>query len=79
VGRIDALLDIGALLVVCDQHGTAFVIKPVIGSVVSNTSDGVARYLLKIDHCVGGDLSSHHHQAGVNHGFRGYARSTVMS
>ena len=65
---IDALRDIGRLRVVGDEHGTTLVVDAVVGVVVADALDGVARHLDVVHMRVGGDFTGQHHQTGVAQG-----------
>ncbi|OIQ81510.1 hypothetical protein GALL_367270 [mine drainage metagenome] len=78
VRAVDALGDVGALLVVGDQHGAALVVDAEVGVVVADALEGVARHLDVVDHRVGGDLAGQHDEAGVGQGFGGDARARVL-
>ena len=77
-GAVNALGDIGRLLVVGNKHRAAFVIDPVIGIVVTDTLDGVARHLDVVDVGGGGDFAREHHEARVAEGFGSYARVRIL-
>ena len=66
-GVIDALGDVGALLVVGYQHRAALVVDAELGVVVAYGLDRVARDLNVVDVGVllGADLACQHYQAGV--------------
>ncbi len=74
-GMVDALRDVVALLVVADHHRAALVVDAVLGVVVADALDGVARDLDVVDVRVGGDLAGQHHQAGVAQRLGGDAAS----
>jgi len=66
-GAVHALGDVGTLLVVGHQHRAALVVDAVLGVVVADALDGVARDLDVVDvgAFLGGDLAGQHHQARV--------------
>jgi putative ubiquitin-RnfH superfamily antitoxin RatB of RatAB toxin-antitoxin module len=76
---VDPLRDIVALLVVGHEHGAALVVDAVLGVVVADALDGVARDLDVIDVGVGRDLAREHHQAGVAQRFGRHARAGILS
>ncbi len=79
VGRaVHALGDVGRLLVVGDQHRAALVVDAVVGVVVADALDGLARDVDVVDVGGRGDLAGQHHQAGVAQRFRGDARIFVL-
>ena len=75
---VHALRDVRRLLVVGDQHGAALVVDAVVGVVVADALDRLARDRLIVDHGVRGDLAGQHHQAGGAQRFRGDARVFVL-
>ena len=75
---VDALRDVGRLLVVRDQHGAALVVDAVVGVVIADALDRLARDALVIDHRVRGDLAGEHDQARVAQRFRRDARIFVL-
>jgi hypothetical protein len=75
---VDALGDVRRLLVVGDQHGATFIVDAVVGVVVTDALDGVARNLNIIDVGVRRDLSGQHHQTRVAQGFGGHARARIL-
>src|SRR5450432_2293460 len=77
-GVVDALGDVVALLVVGDQHSAALVVDAVLGVVVADALDGVARDLDVVDVGVGRDLAGEHHQAGVAERLGGDTRARVL-
>ena len=77
-GVVHTLGNVVALLVVGHQHGAAFVVDAVLGVVVANALDGVARHLDVIDMRVGGDFTGQHHQPGVGQRLCGHARDGVL-
>jgi hypothetical protein len=77
-GVVHALGDVVGLLVVGHQHRAAFVVDAVVGVVVADALDGVARDLDVVDMRVGGDLAGQHDQTGVGQGFGGNARFGVL-
>jgi hypothetical protein len=56
-GAIYTLGDVGRLFVIGHQHGAAFIVNPVVGIVIANALDGVARDLDVIDVGGGGDFT----------------------
>jgi hypothetical protein len=75
---VHALRDVRRLLVVGHEHGAPLVVDAVVGVVVADFLDGVARDLLEVHHRVGGDLAGHHHEAGVAQRLGGDARILVL-
>ncbi len=75
---VDALGDVGRLLVVGDQHRATLVVDAVFGVVVADPLDGVARDLNIIDVGVRGDFARQHHQAGVAQGFGSDAGARIL-
>jgi len=75
---VHSLGDVVALLVVGHEHGAAFVVDAVVGVVVADALDGVARHLDVVHVGVGGDLAGQHHQAGVCERLGGHARARVL-
>ena len=79
VGRlVHALGNVVGLLVVANHHRTAFVVDAVVGVVVADALDGVARHLDVVHMRVGGDFTGQHDQAGVGQGFSGHAAARVL-
>ncbi|MNV64197.1 hypothetical protein D3C71_1568280 [compost metagenome] len=64
-GVVHALGDVLALLVIGHEHGAAFVINPVVGVVVADALDGIARHLDVIYVGAGRDLTRQYHQTGI--------------
>ncbi len=77
-GVVHALGDVVGLLVVADHHGAALVVDAVLGVVVADALDGVARDLDVVDVRVGRDLAGQHHQAGVGQRLGGHAAARVL-
>ena len=77
-GLVDALGDVVGLLVVADHDGTALVVDAVVGVVVADALDGVARDLDVVDVRVGRDLAGQHHEAGVAQRLGGDARARIL-
>jgi hypothetical protein len=75
---VDALGDVVGLLVVAHHDRAALVIDAVLGVVVADALDGVTRHLDVVHMCVGGDLTSQHHQTGVGQGFGRNAAAWVL-
>ena len=75
---IDALRDVRRLLVVGHEHGATAVVDAVVGVVVADLLDGLTGNGLEIHHRLGGDLTGHHHQAGVAQRLGGDARELVL-
>ena len=75
---VDALRDVGRLLVVGHEHGATLVVDAVVGVVVADLLDGVARDLLEVDDGAGGDLAGEHHETGVAQRLGAYARELVL-
>ena len=63
---IDALRDVGRLLVDRVDHRARIRAEPEIGVVVADLADRLARDVLDVDVGLGRDLARHHHQAGVH-------------
>src|SRR5690606_18944676 len=78
-GAINALCDIGRLFVVGHQHGAAFVVNAIVGVIVANSLDGVARDLNVIHVGGGGDFTRQHEQPGVAQRFGRHAGIWVLS
>ena len=66
------------MLVIANHDGTTFVVDTVVGVVVANTFDGVARDLDVVDMGIGGDFTCKHHQASVGERFGGYTATRVL-
>ena len=77
-GVVDALGDVVALLVVADHHRAALVVDAVLGVVVADPLDRVARDLDVVDVRVGRDLAGEDDQAGVAQGLGGDARARIL-
>jgi hypothetical protein len=75
---VHALGDVIALLVVSHQHGATLVVDAVVGVVVANALDGVARHLDVVDIGLGGDLTGQHHEARVAQRFSRDTREGVL-
>ena len=75
---VHALGDVVALLVIGHQHGAALVVDAVVGVVVADALDGVARDLDVVHVRVGGDFTREHHQAGVGQRLGGDAAAWVL-
>ena len=76
--RIHALRDVGRLFVIGDQYRAAFEINAVVGVVVADVFECVARDVDVVNHGVGGDFTREYDQAGVTQGFGGDARGGVL-
>src|SRR5690606_10794655 len=74
----DALGDVGRLLVVGDQHRATFVVDAVVGIVVADAANGVARHLDIVDVGLGGDFAGQHYQAGIAQRFSRHARVRIL-
>jgi hypothetical protein len=70
--------DVIALLVVGHQHGAALVVDAVVGVVVTDALDGVARDLDVIHVRVGGDFAGQHHEAGIGQRLGGHAAAGIL-
>ena len=66
------------LLVVSHQHRTTLVVDAVIGIVVADAFEGLARHPDVVDVRVGRDLARQNHQAGVAQGFGGHSAEFVL-
>ena len=77
-GMVDPLGNVIALFVVGDQYGATFVVDAVVGVVIANAFEGIARHLDVVDMGVGGDFTGQHHQAGVAQGLGGNAGFGVL-
>jgi hypothetical protein len=77
-GVVHALRDVVGLLVVADHHRAALVVDAVLGVVVADALDRVARDLDVVDVRVGGDLAGQHDQAGVGQRLGGHAAARVL-
>ena len=77
-GVVHALGNVVGLLVVAHHDGAAFVVNAVLGVVVANALDGVARHLDVIDMGVGGDFTGQNHQTCVGQRFSGHAAAGVL-
>ena len=64
-GMVHALGNVVGLFVVGHQYGTAFVVDAVLGVVVADAFDGVARDLDVVHMGVGGDFTGQDHESGV--------------
>ena len=79
VGRVvHALGNVVALLVIGHQHCAAFVVNAVLGVVVTDALDGVARDLDVVHMRVGGDFTGQDHQTGVGQRLGCYAAAGVL-
>ena len=78
-GVVDALGDVGRLLV--DGHGdpAGGPVEAVLGAVVADAEDGPADHARDVDVGPGGDLPGHHHQAGGDQGLAGHAAGRVVA
>jgi hypothetical protein len=79
VCAVDALGDVRRLLVVRDEHRATAVVDAVIGVIVADALDRIARDLDIVDVCSGGDFTGQHDETGVAQRFRGNARVFVLS
>ena len=77
-GVVNTLGDVVALLVIADHHRAALVVDAVVGVVVADALDRVARDLDVVDVGLGGDLTRQHHQTGVAQRFSGDAAARVL-
>ena len=75
---VHTLCNVIGLLVVAHHDGAAFVVNAVLGVVVANALDGVARHLDVVDVGVGGDFTRQNHQTGVGQGFGSHAAAGVL-
>ena len=75
---IHTLGNIVALLVVGHQHSAASVVNAVVGVVVADALQGVARHLDVVHVGVGGDLTGQYHQTGIAQGLGGNAGFRVL-
>ena len=66
---VNTLLDVGRLLVVANENGTAAVINAVFGIVIANLTEGVAGNADVIDLSGGGDFASEHDESRGAEGF----------
>ena len=71
-GMVHALGDVIGLLVVADHDRATLVVDTVLGIVVTDAFDGVARDLDVVYVRVGGDLAGQHDKACVAQGLGGY-------
>ena len=69
---VHALGDVIGLLVVADHDRATLVVDAVLGIVVTDAFDGVARDLDVVYVRVGGDLAGQHDKACVAQGLGGY-------
>jgi len=76
---VNALGDVGRLLVVGHQHCAGLVVEADVGAVVADALDGIARDLDVIDVGMGGDFAGQHYQAGIHQRFGGHAGGFVLS
>ena len=79
VRAVHALGDVRRLLVVRDEHRAAAVVDAVVGVVVADALDRVARDLDVIDVGGGGDFTCQHDETGVAQRFGSDARVFVLS
>jgi hypothetical protein len=77
-GVVHALGDVVALLVVGDEHRAALVVDAVLGVVVADALDGVARDLDVVDVGIRRDLAGENHQTGVAQRLGGHAAARVL-
>ncbi len=75
---IHALRDVGGLRVVRNQHGATLVVDAVVGVVVADVLDRLARHALVVDARLGGDLARQHHEAGIAQRFGRDARARIF-
>ena len=75
---IDAARDVRRLFVVGDQYGAAFEVDAVVGVVVADVFERIARDVDVVDDCVGGDFAGEYDQTGITQGFGGDARGGVL-
>ncbi len=79
VGRvIHTLGDVVGLLVIADHDGAALVVNPVLGIVIADTLDRIARHLDVIHMRIGGNFTGQNNQTGVAQRLRSYAREGVL-
>ena len=76
--RIHALGDVGRLLVDRGEDGTGLMVEAVARVVVADLADRLARDLRDVDVGLGGDLTGHDHEAGVDQALAGDATSGVV-
>jgi hypothetical protein len=70
--------DVRTLLIIGYKDGTASVIDAVVGVVVADALDGVARDLDVVDIGGRGDFSSQNNETCISQGFRGHAGEPVL-
>ncbi len=78
VGFVDALGDVGGLLVERDHHGAAVAIETVGRVVVPDLADGLAGDLLDVELGVRRDLARHHDEPGVDERLAGDATLRIL-
>ena len=72
-GLVDAGGDVGALLVDQVKNAAGIAVKTVLGAVVANAADGLARDLLHVDVGLGAHLAGHDDGTGGGKGLDGAA------
>ena len=75
---IDALGDIGRLLVVGDEHGATAIVDAVVGIVVADPLDCLARNRLVVDDRFRGDFTRQDNEPGVTQCLGSHARVFVL-
>ena len=79
VGLVNALGDVGGLLVESHQHRTAVGIEATgPGSAVTDLLDHIAHQVDEIHLRFGGHLTGDHAEAGVHHGLAGHAAGGIL-
>ena len=75
---VNALGDVGGLLVHRDEHGAALVVELQVRVHVADVLDGVAGDFLEIDVRLGGDFAGNHDEARVHERLAGHAALRVL-
>ena len=78
LGFVDALGDVGRLLVDAGQDAAGFVVEAVMGAGVADLADRVADDLLEIGVALRGDLAGDEHHAGRGYRLAGDAALGVL-
>ncbi len=77
-GLVDALGDIGRLLVDGHHHATGLAVEAVGLGVVTDPGDRLTHHRWDVDVCRGGDLAGHDGQTGRHHGLAGDAAVGIL-
>ena len=73
VALIDALGDVGALVVDGVKHAAGVAIEAVLRAIVADLAQHLARKRGHVDVCLSADLAGHNDHAGSGHGLAGAA------